>query len=41
MECAALNRLATLAVHERFDFEQAKALLQQALRDSTSDGITE
>jgi predicted ATPase/DNA-binding SARP family transcriptional activator len=37
MECAALNRLATLAVHERFDFEQAKALLQQALQVAGSN----
>jgi predicted ATPase/DNA-binding SARP family transcriptional activator len=32
MECAALNRLATLAVHQHINFEQAKALLQQALQ---------
>ncbi|HEY6542748.1 MAG TPA: AAA family ATPase, partial [Ktedonobacteraceae bacterium] len=37
MECAALNRLATLSVHERFDFAQAKALLQQALRVAESN----
>src|SRR6202043_838413 len=30
MECAALNRLATLAVHEHINFERAKGLLQQA-----------
>lgn len=30
MECTALNRLATLAVHEHINFEGAKKLLQQA-----------
>ena len=30
IECMALNRLATLAVHEHINFEQAKELLQQA-----------
>jgi tetratricopeptide (TPR) repeat protein len=30
MECAALNRLATLAVHEHYDLEQAAALLSEA-----------
>jgi predicted ATPase len=37
MECAALNRLATLAVHESFDFDQAHALLQQALQVAESN----
>jgi predicted ATPase/DNA-binding SARP family transcriptional activator len=37
MECAALNRLATLSVHERFDFAQAKANLRQALRVAESN----
>ena len=32
MECAALNRLATLAVHKSFDLEQAMSLLQSALQ---------
>jgi DNA-binding SARP family transcriptional activator len=32
IECAALNRLATLAVHERFDLEQAAGLLHEALQ---------
>ncbi|HEY3232683.1 MAG TPA: AAA family ATPase, partial [Roseiflexaceae bacterium] len=32
IECAALNRLATLAVHERFDLEQAAGLLREALQ---------
>ena len=30
IECAALNRLATLAVHERYDLEQAADLLHEA-----------
>jgi len=37
MECAALNRLATLAVHQHINFEQAKALLQQALQVAESN----
>jgi tetratricopeptide (TPR) repeat protein len=32
MECAALNRLATLAVHERYDLEQANSLVHEALQ---------
>ncbi len=40
MECAALNRLATLTVHERFNFDQAKALLQQALQVAESNNDT-
>jgi tetratricopeptide (TPR) repeat protein len=30
MECAALNRLATLAIHEHYDLEQAAGLLHEA-----------
>ena len=32
MECAALNRLATLSVHKSFDLEQAMSLLHLALQ---------
>lgn len=32
MECAALNRLAILAVHKSYDLEQATVLLQSALQ---------
>jgi hypothetical protein len=32
MECAALNRLAALAVHQHINFGKAKAKLQQALQ---------
>lgn len=32
MECAALNRLSTLAVHRSFDLEQAMSLLDSALQ---------
>jgi DNA-binding SARP family transcriptional activator/predicted ATPase len=47
MECTALNRLATLAVHQHINFERAKALLHQALqvaersKDVTGLGETE
>lgn len=38
MECAALNRLATLAVHKSFDLEQAMSLLQSALQVAERNG---
>lgn len=40
MECAALNRLATLAVHKSFDLEQAMSLLQSALQLAEHSGDT-
>lgn len=38
MECAALNRLATVAVHTSFDLEQAMALLHSALQVAEHSG---
>lgn len=38
MECAALNRLATLAVHKSFDLEQAMSLLESALELAECSG---
>jgi DNA-binding SARP family transcriptional activator len=38
MECVALNRLATLAVHKSFDLEQALSFLQSALQIAEAHG---
>ena len=40
MECAALNRLATVAVHRAFDLEQAMSLLHSALQVAESSEDT-
>ncbi len=40
MECAALNRLSTVAIHRSFDLEEAMSLLLSALQVAESSKVT-